>query len=587
MVDGRLRPLSKEEYKKLIRVSRGEEACDIYFRGGTVINVYTRELWPANVAVSGGYIAYVGDDDGMVGPDTRVIDVTGKFLCPGYMEPHAHPFPTQVLFSLAQMALTRGTTSMVYDNLFVYRFLEQEGLNRLVRDVLKLPVKIFWSARLDSQTFSDEVREEFSPARVAAFLDSPAVRQVGELTDWPSLLAGDDQMVDNLLNAKRLGKKVEGHAPGASERTLNALGAAGITACHESMVAGEALRRLRLGYYTTLRYSTLRPDLPALVKGLKKAGVNMGRVMLTTDATAPPMPQKGFTDYLLKLVMAEGVPPLDAYPMVTLNVATYYGLDDQLGGIAPGRLADILVLDAPENPTPTLVMADGKLVAENLAPKVNFIQENWQRYGLKEIYRARKQVSPDMFLIAATGKPFPVMELVNPVITRRRDMDIPERHGLLDVEDLPGLHYAALLDRDLNWVCNGLIAGFAGNVGGLASSGTTAGGVLVLGRNPEDMALAARRVFELGGGEVLAEKGSSLLELPLSLGPKMSARQCDYYMENYERLCHLVEERGHRHYDLHYTLLFLSATHLPELRLSPAGLFEVKSRRVLLPSRKL
>lgn len=587
MSDLRLRPLGKEELKKLIRVSRGEETCDIYFRGGTVINVYTRELWPANVAVSGGYIAYVGSADHMVGPGTREIDVSGKFLCPGYMEPHAHPFPTQALFSLAQTALRQGTTSIVYDNLFVYRFLEDRGLKKLLQDTGKLPIKIFWSARLDSQTYSEQAKERFSPGQVAGFLSFAAVRQVGELTDWPLLLAGEDQMVENIINAKKLGKKVEGHAPGASEQTLNALGAAGLTACHESMDAGEVLRRLRLGYYASLRYSTLRPDLPVIIRELLKSGVNTGRVMLTTDATTPPMPENGFTDYLLRLVMAEGVQPLDAYPMVTLNVATYYGLDDQLGGIAPGRVADILVLDALTNPTPSLVMADGKIVAENLSLKVNFIQENWQRYGLKEIYRGGKKVSPDMFLIAATGRPFPVMKLVNPVITKRRDKNIPERHGWLDVQNLPGLHYASLVDRNLKWVCNGLIDGFAGHIGGLASSHTTSGDVLVLGRSPEDMTLAAKRIFELGGGEVLMEDGSSLLELPLSLGPRMSAAECSYYMDNYHRLCKLVKERGHSHYDLHYTLLFLSATHLPELRLSPAGLFEVKSRQVLLPSRKL
>lgn len=587
MVDGRLRPLGTEEYKKLIRVSGGQDAADIYFQGGTVINVYTRELWPANVAVSGGYIAYVGESDSMVGPETQVIDVTGRFLCPGYMEPHAHPFPAQVVFSLAQVALTRGTTSMVYDNLFVYQFLEVEGLKNLIHDSVHLPIKIFWSARLDSQTYSDELREKFRPDRVAQFIESPAVRQVGELTDWPSLLAGDEQMVENVINAKKLGKKVEGHAPGASAKTLNALAAAGVTACHESLDAGEALRRLRLGYYATLRLSTLRPDLPGLIKGLLESRTHMGRVMLTMDPVTPPMPYRGFTDYLLRVVMEQGVEPLDAYPMATLNVATYYGLDDQMGGIAPGRLADILVLDALDNPIPSLVMADGGVVAENLEPKVNFVQENWQRYGLKEIFQPGKKITPDMFQIACTGKPFPVIKLINPVITKRQDKNIPEKHGLLDIEDCPGLHFAALVDRDLRWVCNGLVSGFADSVDGIASTYTTAGGVLVIGRHPEAMALAHRRVLELGGGIVVMDNGSPVLEMPLPLGEHMSKQQCDEYMHNFDYLCRLMEEKGHRHYDLNYTLLFLSATHLPELRLSPEGLFEVKSRQILIPSRKL
>lgn len=586
-VDNRLRPLGKEEYKRLVRVARGQEPADIYLRGGTVINVYTRELCRANVAICGNRIAYVGESDAMRGPETVEIDAVGRFLCPGYLEPHAHPFPTQVLFPLAEQALARGTTAMVCDNLFLFQVLNEDGLKRLVDDLVQLPVKIFWSARLDPQTSCGEARAKFDPARVSAFLASPAVRQVGELTDWPALLAGDDQWVENMCTAQKMGKRAEGHAPGASWDTLNALAAAGVTACHESMEAGEVINRLRLGYYAALRFSTLRPDLPQLVRGIKDAGVSLHRVMLTTDYTAPPLPGEGFTDRLLQLVMQEGVRPLDAYPMATLNVATYYGLDDQLGGIAPGRLADVLVLDAPDNPSPSLVFADGKLVAENQRPKINLKRENWKRYGLKAFLRPRREISPDIFMLAATGRPFPVMDLVNPVITRRRDLNVPERHGLLDVEDVAGLHYAAILDREMRWVCTGLITGFADHIDGLATSYTVAGGALVLGRNPEDMALAARRVFDLQGGTVLVERGSVLAELPLPTGEIMPVEDCMFYMQQVPTLRRLVEERGHRHYDLHYTFLFLSATHLPELRLSPAGLWEVKERRVLLPARKL
>lgn len=582
-----LKPLTRDEYIRLIKTSRAEESADLYLRGGTVINVYTGELLCANVAVSGRYIAYVGSSEKMIGDKTTVIDVDGKFLCPGYIEPHAHPFLCYNPVTLARKVLTLGTTAMVCDNLFFFRTLGQERLTELINQLSELPVKLFWSARLDPQTQSPEAQAEFAPNRIGRLLEMDTVRQVGELTDWPSLLQGKEDMVENMLTARAKGKKVEGHAPGASPETLNALAAAGVTACHEAINSGEALQRLRMGMYATLRHSSLRPDLPEIIKGLLEQGISLHRAMLTTDGPSPYYLADGYNDFVLKVAMNSGVEPITAYRMATLNAAAYHGLDHLLGGIAPGRLADILILQELSEPTPEIVIAQGSQGAGEGRLTVDIPEPDWSKYKYGPLHRPRREVSPDDFLVAATGRPFPVMQLVNPVITRRKDMVITDKHGFLNVEDIPGLLYAALLDPEGHWITCGLVAGFAEELEGFACSTAISGGVLALGRNPEQMALAVRRLYELGGGFVLAEGGHYIYELSLVINGVMSPEPMEVLIRETGELRRLLTERGHKFYDPIYTLLFMSATHLPELRLTPEGLVSVKDKTVLSKAKNL
>lgn len=586
MREHKLRPLNRLKLHEIISTARGEVNADLYIKGGTVINVYSGELWEANVAVKGRHIAYVGSSDSMVGEYTRVIDAAGLFLCPGYIEPHAHPFQTYNPVTLVEKVLTLGTTTLVCDNLFFFMLMEPEQLVRFGQETNLWPVKLLWSVRLDPQTYSRERSARFEPHLVEPLLEMTTTRQVGELTDWPSLLAGQEQMLDNVITAARLGKRVEGHAPGASTETLNALAAAGVSACHESITGEEALRRLRLGMYVTLRHSSLRHDLPGLLGYLLEAGADFRRVMITTDGVTPPYMKDGFTDHLLRLAMGSGVPPLEAYRMVTINPAVYYSMDDELGGIAPGRIADILFLSSPRNPTPVKVLAEGAPVAENGRSAFELPVPQWNHYNVVPVTGSLSGLTPRDMLPPAQEGPFPLMRLVNPVITRRQDRLLPSANGVLDIKGGKGLVYAALFGREGGWVTNGIIEGFAQRLDGMACSNTITGDILVLGQKPTEMLRSADRMLELGGGVVLLEGGEVIYELPLPLGGIMSHAPVDNLIDRCARLYSLLAQRGHQHHDLLYTLLFLSATHLPELRLSPAGILSVKDKKVLVPARK-
>ncbi|MGZ4164567.1 MAG: adenine deaminase C-terminal domain-containing protein [Tumebacillaceae bacterium] len=550
--------------------------------------MYSGELLEMNVWVKGNRIAYVGPRV-YEGVNAQVIDATGKVLVPGYIEPHAHPFQLYNPIRYAETILARGTTCSVNDNLVLYMQMEFGQIGRFFEQTSALPIKMMWSVRLDAQSHVPEKRHKFQANTIYRLLKNPSVWQVGEVTDWKSWIDGDEEMRDGALEAKSLRKRVEGHCAGMSYETLNVATAAGVTADHEAINTEDALRRLRLGIWTTLRHSSLRPDLPDILPGLIGELKQWNRVMMTTDGPTPEYLKNGYSDYLIRLAIELGLDPITAYQLVTINPATYYGVDDEIGGIAPGRVADILLLSELCNPTPELVIADGQVVARDGNLLQPLEDPNWATLGLPPLPAIGK-VSPEWFDVYTEEETFPVMKLQNPAITRRVDMPVRTEAGrIVDlVESSEDLCYIALLNREGQWVCNGIIQSFATNLAAVASSYTGAGEIVVIGRDKAAMAAAVERVMAIGGGIVVLDGTHNVLhELPLTVGGVMGTQSVDELVAESGKLAETFAEVGHPHYDPVYTLLFLSSTHLPELRLSSEGLFEVKTKRILHPARAL
>ncbi|MDH7478891.1 MAG: adenine deaminase C-terminal domain-containing protein [Syntrophomonadaceae bacterium] len=596
---GRLRSWVERELQTLVRVARGLEEADLFFTGGELVDVYSGRVIKANLAVKGDRIAYLGSSDQMVGSGTQVIDLKGRLLAPGYIEPHGHPFQLYNPVAYADHILTWGTTCSVNDNLLFMNLISTDCLISLVEQMQNHPVKMLWSARLDPQTYIQEATAKFTYPAVARLIQHPWFVQVGELTDWPSLIAGDQQMQRWMVEAAQWGKKAEGHAPGASENTLNPLAAAGVTACHESITADEVMRRLQLGMYAALRCSSLRPDLPQILEGLvQHQPLPWERMMLTTDSPTPVFLSGGFTDRLIKIAIAKGVPPITVYQMVTRNPAVYYGLDDEIGGLAPGRLADLLVLESLEEPTPLQVYADGRLAVSREGPELRVyypqLDIDWQSLGLKSLSTpGAAGISAEWLLPVDEGKnSFPVMVLVDPVITRRQEVAVGggllrRSGGRILIEKDSGLCYAALMTRDQHLVAHGILQGFATNLGGIASSYTGSFDLLVIGQEPSAMLKALCRVKELGGGIVVVQEEQVIAEIALPLGGSMSPQGLSAVIHGTAQIETALFRAGYPHHDLIYSLLFLTSTHLPELRLTRDGVFSVKERQVLRRSCEL
>ena len=564
------------ERRRLTAVARGAAPADLYVRGGTLLNVYTGELYPANVAVRGERIAYVGDRTDMVRATTTVVDASGRVLVPGYIDPHVHPAHIITPSALARHVLALGTTTLVGDTLQFWELGGVSAFTAVANALARSPVKFYWMIRPHAQSRTTDEQRRFPLRDLVRALAHPSAVAIGEVTRWPDVYAGDPHLLRRLDLALARGQRVEGHTAGASAEKIAAIAAGGLTSDHESITAREVLDRARQGIAVMLRESSLRPDLSDLLAALKDAPGLAARAMLTADGSMPAFVlEHGFVDHLIRTAMQRGVPPVDAYRMATLNPATYFGKDTDLGGIAPGRYADICILRDLEEPRPETVIARGRVAARDGRTLLPIPEPSWRRVfttpeaRLIVSWRARAE---DFRL---PDRPtLPVLRLVSAVITRVEDR-APQPTDL----------HAALVDRRGGWVAPALIAGFGERVDGLATTISTDFNILALGRRPESIARAVNRLLALRGGVVLVDDDKVTWELALPLGGIMTAAELPEAAARERELSRRLAERGYTFHEPLFTLFFLSADFLPAARLTPRGVWDVKAARILLPSR--
>jgi adenine deaminase len=530
----------------------------VVLRGGTVADVYTGTWIDADVAIDGRRIAYVGPD----APGDEVIDVYGKVLVPGYIEPHTHPWCLYSPSSLLEVAVPDGTTTLVYDNLFFYLAHGVEGLRSIVEQMNAAPAHVRWVARISPQSAHPDEAERFAIERIAPLFSWPEVVASGEITNWMSIASGDARVAAGIAAAKQARRRVEGHNAGASYRRLNELSAAGISSDHEAITGEEALQRLRLGMWTMLRQSSLRPDLERMLQDLLPVVGASRRLMLTTDGAVPSFyAERGVIGGALKVATDVGVDAMRALQMATIDPATFLGLDEELGGIAPGRRATINVLNEIGDWRPQLVLVDGEIVAREGELTAPVPRIDWPA-GAELVAPAASAFAP------LTGLQ-PVARYESAVINRRHETDELETQ-------------AALVARDGSWITQGVVENLLPNATGFATTATTSLELLVLGTDPAAMARAAAKVAEMGGGFAFDGGWSQPLEIDGLIAAGGYARALAIERE----LDAQMRAHGYPFHDPLYSLLFASGDFLPELRLTPCGVMEVKSRTIVTsPSR--
>ncbi|UFJ41018.1 amidohydrolase family protein [Brevibacillus humidisoli] len=581
----RVREVTKEAHLQLVRTAKQQQPATMWIKGGRILDVYLRRWREANIVIAGERIAYVGEKEPLVDDQTEVIEAAGYHVVPGYIEPHAHPFQWYNPHTLSDYALRTGTTTVIADTLTLYRLLPFEQVSEIMQRLAAHPVKYFFWARLDPQNKSPQLRDLFRMERLQQMIDHPQVIQGGELTDWHGVLYEDEQLLYGLRHVRDVGKRMEGHHPGASDHTLNIAAAAGVTACHESITAAEVINRLQLGYYVALRHSSIRPDLPELIKGLIEQGITYSpRLMLTSDGSTPPMMRAGFTDSLIRLAIEAGLAPEDAYAMATLNPAAYYGLDAEIGGIAPGRLADILLLATPEDPTPEVVVADGRRWSERKQLLRPLPSLNWQEYSFPTPAAAEMPIVPELFSIRRSERAVPVINMRNAVITESEQTALTyDADGMLLLED-PELALLVLIDPIGKKVTQAVVRGYGREIEAIASTYTISSDWIVIGRHPQSMAAALRRVLEMGGGVAMVEQGETVYEMALPIGGLMTDAPMEEVIRKAESFVQLMKEKEHSHIDPIYSLLFFTATHLPFIRVTSDGVYDVKRGCILTSS---
>ncbi|PGS53969.1 adenine deaminase C-terminal domain-containing protein [Bacillus sp. AFS041924] len=567
---------SNEQIRNQVNVLDEVINPHIILKNATYLNKYLNQWLYANIWIYQDRIIYVGENLPENLEGIEVVNCEGQFLVPGYIEPHSHPYQLYNPLTLAKYAGQFGTTTLINDNLKFFLEMSTNTAFELLNDFTNIPSSMYWWCRFDGQTEFPNNDEIFNSKDVISWLENELVLQGGELTAWPKLLNGDNQMLTWIQETKKLNKKVEGHFPGASERTLAKLSLLGADCDHEAMTGKEVLMRLMQGYTVSLRYSSIRPDLEVLLKEIKELGIqNYERFFFTTDGSHPYFYEQGMTDELIKIAIRHEVPLIDAYKMASYNVAQYYNMEHLHGSIATGRIANINLLENIENPTPTSVLAKGKWIKKEGKQIDHYLSIDWGKYQFTKLELKWSLQKEDLSLSNTYG-----INLINNVITKPYESVVDK-----DCDELSYEHdecFLLIVGRDGTWRLNTLVKGFAGHIRGFASSYSGTGDILILGKRKSDMLKAFERMKEIGGGLVLVEDNEVLHEVSLPLRGSMSELEMENLIKVEKKMIQLLKERGYKYDDPAFTLLFFSATHLPFIRLTPSGLYDVKNKKVLV-----
>jgi adenine deaminase len=550
-------------------VARGDEPADLVVTGGKVLSVFTKEWLEVDVAVVDGHVVGLGRYDG-----GERMDVAGAYLVPGFIDAHMHIESSKLTVDeFARAVLAHGTTTVVADPHEIANVLGTDGIHWLLDSCAGLPLDVFVMAPscVPASRF-ESPRRPFTTGDIESLLRRHRTIGVAEMMNFPGVIAGSAAEVAKLQTG--LTDHVDGHAPGVRGPALNAYIAAGIRSDHEATTYEEALEKRRLGMWVMLREASIARNLRDLLPLVKRYGSE--RCMFCTDDREPGfIVEEGHINQMVRVAVADGISPEDAVVMATLNPATYHRLWN-LGAIAPGYQADILVLGDLRTFNPSQVLKRGA------APQ--FVKLEVPEWVRQTVHLA--DVDASSFHVAAGPRRIRVMRVIpSQLLTGIELVEPTTRDGCIVADPKRDLVKIAVLERHHASGRVGL--GFATNVGlkrGAFASTVAhdAHNVVALGVDDADMAACANRMVEIGGGIVIADGGHVVEELPLPVAGLMSDQPLAAVYERLSSMERRLVAMGVTMEAPFMTLSFLALSVIPELKITDRGLVDV-ARFELVP----
>lgn len=562
-----------ELLQRRIRVARGLEPGDLLFRGGQIVNVFTGQIELGNLVIADGWIAGVGPYDWQA---HEVLDLDGRPLIPGLIDAHMH-LESTLLWppELARALVPHGTAAIIADPHEIANVLGIPGIELMLAASADLPLDLFFMASSCVPATSwEDAGAELDAAAVERLLKLPRVLGLAEVMDFPSVLDGREPVLAKVLAAQRRAAPIDGHAPGLRGQSLVGYVAAGIRADHESTECDEALQKASLGMLVQVRQGSSEHNLETLLPLL--VDDRLGDWSLATDDILPTdILAQGHINALLRRTVAAGVPPARAVRHATLIPARHYGLRDR-GALAPGYRADVVVLNDLQMFQPALVIHGGRTVARD----GRCVWDGVPRALCPEnTVRIAPVTAADLELKTA-GKSLPVIRLVpGQIVTQRVTEDVPTKDGRWCFSPDRDLALAACIERHraTGKIGLGLVQGLAFQRHGALGSSVAhdSHNLIVVGTNPQDMLACVQALARSGGGFVAAADGQVLAELPLPVAGLMSTSDVHTVRHQLQHLHTAAQSLGCPLPSPFATLSFLPLPVIPELRVTPRGLFDV------------
>ena len=562
------RKLTKKQH--IIDVAAGRVPADLVIKNASFVNVFSNQLSQGDIAITEGLFVGIGAYEGR-----QVLDAAGKIIVPGFIDAHIHLESSLVCPSeFARAVLPHGTTTVVTDPHEIANVMGTEGIEYMLQATENLPVDVrFMLPSCVPATPMDESGANLDYHTIDSFYDHPRVQGLAEMMDFGGVIAGNSQVVEKIVAAQAHHKKIDGHAPGLTGNDLNAYIAAGVYSDHECSTLEDALAKLERGQYIMIREGTAARNLDALLPLLTPQYAD--RCMFCCDDKHPnDLLELGHIDYIVRRAIGQGVDPIIAVKAACHNAARYYLLNNR-GAIAPGYLADFMVIDDFDHFTIEQVYKKGvKMyaageVASFAVPEIDPYLEKlaWDTFHVPHLTAQDFQEQ----------RPRAVLGMIPGEI-------VTEDRGYADSIDLEkDILKIAVIERHKNTrhIGIGYLSGYGLKQGAVATSiSHDSHNIIAVGTNEEDMALAVNRVIENKGGIVVADQGEITAELVLAVGGIMSEEPLEKVNRDLEQAKEAAFRLGvNRGVDPFMTLSFMALPVIPTLRLTTRGVIDVISQK--------
>ena len=522
---------TKVSREELVSVALGTLAADLVIKNGQLIDVFSGEIRSADVAIKGERIAFVGDaGHHTVGENTTVIDATGYFLSPGLMDTHVHIEASMVTpTQFARAVLPRGNTAVLWETLWTANVMGVKGIERLLEECRLTPLKFFATATEGVPCASSELvtpNHDFSLEDTGKMLAWEKIVGLGEVVLFNEVLQNNPKVHQQIQLALQKGKTVDGSVPGFKGRNLNAYVAAGIQSDHEAIDLEEAIERIRLGMRLVIREGSSMRNLTDLIKVITDKKLNSRRCCFCVDdKDIREIEQEGLIDDLVRKAIKAGVDPVVAIQMASLNPAEYFGVDRDIGSIAPGKIADILLIEDLENFVVHTVMVDGKIVAQAGKLVIELPETSYPEWMLQTVQLKRAITADDFVCKTARATETQVHALKvfsDQIISVEQTVSLAVQSGEILPDIIQDILKMAVIERHGKTppnIAQGFVKGFGLKQGAIASSiSPDIHQIVVVGVDNQDMATAVNRLIELQGGIVICADGRIVAELSLPVG---------------------------------------------------------------------
>jgi len=564
--------------RRLVETALGNEPADLVIQNGTLLDVYTGRLIPErSVAVKGEWIACVGPNAShCIGDDTAVIHADGRLMSPGYIDSHTH---ISYLFDLSDFlaeAIPGGATTYVTEAENYAFAMGAEGFRMFLEQSRNRPVKIY--SLIPPMITVSPASEAWCITREEAknFLASDQVIGLGESYWQGAILTPDDRVLGLIEETHRAGKSVQGHAAGAFDRKLAAYAAAGALSCHEAISTEDVLGRLEMGYFVMIREGYIRSDLE-IISSIAN-GLDTRRVGLVTDGISPErLMERGYFVDVVQRAVDLGIDLVKAVQMASLNPAEHLGIGHRVGGISPGRMADILILPEPGTMRPDVVISNGRVVAEGGRCVAPLPRVPHSARFMKTINVAPISAS-DLRIASKSTDPHGAIRTIdiqeNGLVTREGKVEARVTAGELMADPENGLCKCVFIERasGASERFVGFVRGWGQKRGAVATSLCwDSSGLIAIGANDEDLVRAVNRVIDMQGGTVLMKDGTIQIEVPCQAGGYVTGLELGTLASELKRFQSILSDLGSGLGSAHLTLCTLTSAAIPFIRMTEKG----------------